>query len=698
MAERVGKDVEQFAEMLDQGNTKTRGLEPPALYDNTLELVSQFHSHATKKVKELEVREAAANRGDRARDIQRRIQRMADTPQRSLGLDNDEESVVSFSDKGTTPKLQELRHWQNEVATWNLFRTIIDLYHPKPGFNAATDKKQRLLDLEKKYAERPDQEIWNKFLLEDTVAMEKFKILKWLEKSADSNESDVPSIVAQLEAESGKSMSTWTSGWLDTKHMIKAEKRLRQTGRPLRPDETSIRSADATKELVVQLDPDASSRQRRHLVKSDDYYERAMWMTCYEMLRRGKSWESILEWCREHNESWRGVSMGLTSGGKGDAPTCLTGPYLGSLFRRTCYALAQGSDFRYECAVFGLLSGDLPSVEGVCRTWDDHLYARYNALLLSRFDSYLQAKHADKIPPTLNRNFPTFDAVSFHGDWSTSNRRVVELLKDQNHIKSQAKSPFKLIQGHLIARTFDELVFNVGNMLITREFDEALTLPPGLQPPKLDTPDDYYDGLFQDHNQLRILVHILIVFRTLGMTVGRGHELQETLTDNVIVRFMTLLRQARRFKVIPTYAAQLCATRQTSALASVLPYVGSNAREQKDMCNLIEQANINLMEVVFLGYFSAVHHSGLIEHEDYIKRYNMLETPVSDAYLWPGQRTKGNFLDLNTLPADLAVIESLEWFLHVKKNMGEMLMCLSDAMKMFVRKSPPFPQLQETSS
>ncbi|KAF2493831.1 hypothetical protein BU16DRAFT_511928 [Lophium mytilinum] len=682
MADRVGKDVEIFAEKLDRWYTDSRDLPPLEKYNETLDLLSKFQKHADKNVEELKKREAAANRGDLAKDVRRRIHSMANPPRGSLGPGVDDGSVKSMSTNlGTSPKLHELRHWQNEAASWNLLRIMIDLYHPKPGYDALADKQQRLSAVEAEYGDRPDLEIWKRFLVEDPAAMEKSKILQWLEESADSNESDIDSIKEQLGAESGKDISNWTNGWLDTKSKIKAEKRRRLIGHPLHPDEVSIKSADGTQILVTHLDPDAPSRQGRALVKSDDYYERAMWMTCYEMLRRGKPWEEICEWCQDHNESWRGVSMGLTNSSSGDAPTCLTGPYLGSLWRRTCYALAQGSDIRYERAVYGLLSGDLKSVEEVCRTWDDHVYARYNALLLSRFDAYLQANHPDKLPPNLIRKFATFDAVSFHGNWSTSNRRVVDLLLTQKSTKSHAMTPTKLIQGSLIANNFIRFAHRVAAALVAKDNAKELEMRPEYKLPVFEDPHEDYYPVIQDTDNLRIVVHMLLIFKALGVDIG--DDSFEELMDNTIIRYIVLLKESRRFKVIPTYAAQLAQDRQVRVLSSILPSI-TKLHEQEDMCKLMEAIGIDTMDVVATSYIYTSGESKLMDETKYIRRYNMLETPTSEEYLWPGVRTKQDFLDYSISPLEMDVIESLEWFLHVRLEMTPTLLSLSDAMKMFL--------------
>ena len=677
MADRVGKEVEKFAERVD--HWYTHGNETAtAKYHTTLRLVSKFKDHADATVEALKKQNAVENRGELAKDVQRRIQSLAGTPRRNVE-DEDEGSDLDLTviPESISLTVQDLRHWQSEAATWDLLRIIIELYYPAPGLTLEAARKKGSAENKNIYRYTPEIEIWERFILEDDKAKEKQMILKWLEKAADSNESDIQSITEQLESESGKGTSTWSSGWLDTRAKIKQEKRLRQLDYPLGVDMPPIKNSDKTQLLATQLDPDAPFRQRRTLEKSDDYYERAIWMACYEMLRRGIPWKEICEWCKERNEGWRGLSMGAAYEHQGNALTCLSGPNVGGLWRRMCFALARGSTYRYESAVYGLLSGDLASVEAVCRTWDDHLYARYNSLLLSRFDAYLQENYPQRLPSTLTRKFALFNSVEFHGDWENTNRRVIDLLKETRSISAQSKSPMKLIQGSLISRTFEDLVYNLGialsQMAFSEEFTSTLILPVD------EVTEEYYKRIGEDPHALRIVVHMLLIFEILGLE--NVHGTRGHIFENVTVGYIDFLRMARKMDLIPLYAAQLSPLRRANTLGRILPDI-RNPAEQKQFLKLMQEYDIEVVDA--LGeYYEVVLGKSSLDEKKSIKKYEILEP--TDGELWPGQRIKDGFIDLDITPDEAAIIQSVEWYLHLEDHMSTTFVAMTDAMKVFLR-------------
>ena len=223
MADRVGKEVEAFAERVDYWHT--HGSETAAAkHQATVHMVGHFRDVAESQVIELKSTSGADNQGALNKSIRRRVQTMGEG---SFG--HSFQSVVP-SVEASTPldntKVQELRQWQAELATWELLRIIIDHYHPEPGRDFEAEKRQRLEQAGGKERYSPNGEIWTRFLLEDNQAKEKDLILRWLEKIAQDTESDIESITAALEDKSGKGANTWTSGWLDTKSKIKQGKRM----------------------------------------------------------------------------------------------------------------------------------------------------------------------------------------------------------------------------------------------------------------------------------------------------------------------------------------------------------------------------------------------------------------------------------------------------------------------------------------
>lgn len=718
MADRVGKEVEKFAERVDHWHTHGNDTRKTK-YQTTVKMVGKFRDYAELNVKELKKVNDAENTGDLTKSIRRRIQNMAEASDNDSqgGLGQSFQSDVPFLDSGVASEsrnLKELRQWQAELATWDLLRLIIGHYHPEPGTDVKADKQKHLAKVGGTARYCKNSEIWDRFLLEDDQAKEKALVLRWLEQTAQSSESDIQSITSELESASGKGTHTWTSGWLDTKSKIKQAKRLEGTDQPLKPDITNLKSTDRTANLVTQLDPDASARQKRALEKSDEYYERALWMVCYEMMRRGVPWKQIVEWCHERNEAWRGVSVGAAYEAHPAGGPNVAGPTVGYLFRRMCFYAARGARIPYEGAVYGLLSGDLKQVQAVSRTWDDHLYAHYNSLLLSRFDTYLQKNYPDRVTESLAQKFVFQDAVTNIGDWGESAQKVIDILRQQKATASQSVSPLKLIQGALISKNIEELVLKVGvalaDMLQNDERPQALVIHP-------DSPEDdlaakpvgehrtfkaerWYQTLASDPHAFRILVHVFIVFQKGLFLLGTKEEKRWLAMDNVIAAYIEFLRITKRIQLIPLYAAQLLPERAAHCLARVLPDI-KNSEEQRRCVALLEQYRIDVVEVVAQSFTFAFRNSGFthFDNEGYsvitnpIKRFQIMErvTSAQEQVLWPGVRIKRVFDGDASEPKEEAIIEALQWYHYIGKDYKQTFEHLKNALTIFLRKFSKTP-------
>jgi nuclear pore complex protein Nup107 len=715
MADRVGKEVERFAEQVDDWRMKGSDNEKTR-YKATVVMVGKFKDIADSKVKELKKQSGAENRGALQKSLHRRIQDMADSehPHPEGSLDMSIQSPVLSIEPSTT-RVQELRQWEAEAATWDLLQTIVNHYHPEPGTDAAANKRERLARVGGAYRYSPNQEIWDRFLLEDDPAKEKELVMKWLERTASNSESDIESIKEQLEAQSGRDTGIWTSGWLDTKSKIKHVKRMTATDRPLPADYPGLKIEDRTKSLITQLDPDAPGRQKRSLEQSDEYYDRALWMITYEMLRRGVSWKEVSEWCKERSEGWRGVSIGAANNSHSGRGPNLAGPTAGYLFRRMCFYAAQGASTRYESAVYGLLCGDAKTVEAVCRSWEDHLYARYNSLLLSRFDGYLTKNHPQKISQTLAQKFNFHDVVPDYGDWSDSSSKVMYLLRQQKSTAAQATLPIKLIQSSLISRNVDELLTKVGgalsilfsddqrhgNLIATPKDLSQVDAQPGDAQRRLEETEKYYQAFATDPNALRMLVHMYIVFveglRHSEIMQGKD-QFAKACARNVVVAYIEFLRLTKRILTIPVYAAQLGAHHSESALGLILPDI-RNEEEQKEFISLIKQHGMNTTSVVQLGYEHQAKRLFSSNPASFISKYDILEPTGERDYLWPGMRVKGVFAGLEIEPRDEELIDSLRWVVHLKDNVYESFECLqSGLMYLLGKKSFPLGLYAQTDA
>jgi nuclear pore complex protein Nup107 len=712
MAERVGKEVEKFAERVDSWHVN--GNETAQLkYQTTVKLVGQFREVAETQVKELKRAYSTENKRELERSVRRRIQDMveaSDTNAQSRfgqSLQSTGPSAESVNNHDSS-RLSDLRQWQAELATWELVSIMIGQHYTEPETDPTTEKRKRLAEVGGNKRFSPNSEIWDRFILEDDQAKEKALVLRWLEQTARSERSDLQSITTELEAQSGRGAHTWTSGWLDTKSKIKQAKRLEGADQPLKPDSINIKTADRTQNLVTQLDPDGPARQKGALEKSDEYYERALWMVCYEMLRRGLPWDEICEWAQERNEAWRGVSVGAAYEAHPTGGPNVAGPTVGYLFRRMCFYAARGARIPYEGAVYGLLSGDLKQVQVVCRTWDDHLHAHYNALLLSRFDSYLQKNHSTRVNQNLAQKFVFQDAVANIGDWNEASRKVISLLKQQKATENESTHPMKLIQGALIAETLEELLVKVGtgladmlqnderpvNLMLHPDSDHTDPGPEPIGEERTYTAERYYQTLATDPHALRILAHIFLLFKNGLNTLDSMVMPIWIAMDNVVVAYIELLRITKRISLIPLYAAQLAPERAAHCLARVLPDI-RNTEEQRRTVGLFRQYGIDVVEVVAQSFTFAFKNSGFTHFakeghtviSSPIERFVILEKSSSkDFGLWPGYRIKREFHGSLIEPKDDAIIESLQWYHYISNDYKQTFDHLNNALTIFLRK------------
>lgn len=704
MADRVGKEVEKFAERVDHWHTHGKE-NATAKHQATVKMVGHFRDVAESQVKELKRTIGTENQGALNKSTRRHVQNMEEG---SLGQSF--QSLAPSSTALDSASVQELRQWQAELATWELLRIVIDHHHPEPGRDIEAEKQARLEKVggNKRYS--PNSEIWDRFLLEDDQAKEKDLILRWLEQTAQDSESDIESITAVLEEKSGKGANTWTSGWLDTKSKIKQAKRMEGSDRPLKPQNSTLKTADRSAQLVTQLDPDAPSRQKRVLEKSDEFYEKALWLVCYEMMRRGVPWKEICEWALERNEAWRGVSIGAAYESHTPGSPNVAGDTVGYLFRRMCFYAAQGTRLQYEGAVYGLLSGDLDKVREVARTWDDHLYAHYNALLLSRFDSYLQRQHSSRVTQNLSQRFVFHDAVANLGDWSNSSKLVINALKQHKASSGLASTPIKLVQGALIGGSLEELVHTVGialaelqqkddrpgNLMVHPDSPENDRGPKAASGQSTATVDQHYQALASDPHAFRTLVHIFIALRG-GLDLLNAEDRSHRLAmDNVIAGYIEFLRLSKRIQLIPLYAAQLEQTRQAYSLARVLPDI-KNRDEQRNCIALLDLYGVDNVEVVAQSFLLAFNQSGFIHFDDEgnsvitnpIKRFQLLESTESmdqnKKVLWPGQRIKPQFHGSQIEPKDEGIIDAVYWYNYLSTEVDATFEHLKNALTIFLR-------------
>ena len=599
-ADRVGKQVEQFAESLDRlGIKKPR--KPQKDCRQVLPLVQAYKGIAHDAVVQLKRIHAPERYRKASRKSERRLHSSSgkSTPTQ---IRADEEDDI-----GSRTTIKDLEYWEQEEQTWDLLELMLQIEFPVSEAASPNPKKEKQFVRPKEGIEihrySTEGDIWTHFLAHDDLAWERHTVVEWLRKCAEGSRQDVNHVVQDLETEADRGSGLWAHSWLYSKEAIKGQKRLRSWPQVLEPDapglDTSLMKSDDTKSLVTQLDPDAVTRQGRNLEKHDHYFERATWLACWELVRRGKDWDSIREWCQERVEGWRAAAMrgdprysSSAEDSLNNSTSTATGWHSRALWRRACALAAKsGGMDQYENAVYGVLSGHLPSVLKVCHSWDDYLFAHYNSYLLRSFDRYVRVNFADRFPSTLLEKKSALNLSMSRGQRTQSGNQIIEKMKRLKEVRAEAKLPMKMLQGSLVAKNFDEFIFKHG-VILSRlaNSSEKSRILPLMNGKLLEGTITGHIGT-ENHDLLRVITHMLFIFQDLGLDIGDGDR--KFATENFVVAYVDYLSKAGKQQLLPLYASRLSPQRATTCLGRQLPKVTDHGERQM-MIRLMRQFGIDV--------------------------------------------------------------------------------------------------------
>lgn len=598
-AERVGKQVEQFAEHLDRYNEQRLARKHKDCR-GVLPLVNEYRKIASDTVTYLRGIHSPGSRRSSKDLWERRLRSSSGRPSSaSSRADQEEDQAVKTTGK-------DLKTWEQEGETWDLLASMLQVEFPVPASEA-----ERLAIQQQHKRPKGDTELhrfssekdaWNHFLAENDLAWERHTVVAWLKRCAD-NTGDIETIIKDLDDAADRA-DLDAHSWKYSQDVIKNQKLFRSWSQPLDPDgppiDLFLTDSNKTKSMVTQLDPDAVTRQDRHLETPDLDNERAFWLACWEMLRRGKDWKYIHEWCVERGESWRAAAL------RGDpctSPAANTATANGwqsrALWRKTCATAARhGGVNQYENAIYGALGGHLPSVMKVCCTWNDFLFAHYNSYLLAQFDDYVHEKFSDRIPRTLTKRSEPSDFKASEDHRGQSGKEVVERMKGLESTKKQAATLTKMLQGSLITKTFSDFVVQQGARLgqsaNAQQKSKIIAEPSGQALRALESgvtaPMD-----LQDYDVLRMVTHIFFVFQDLGLKVLEADC--ALAAENVVAAYLDFLGKAGKQQLLPLYASRLSPARATDCLARQLPIIQDHTERQTVM-SLMDQSGIDLPDVL----------------------------------------------------------------------------------------------------
>ncbi|KAL0939418.1 nuclear pore complex protein nup107 [Colletotrichum truncatum] len=642
---QIGPEFEVFANALDDCLSPHGTVEDK--HARILGLVDTYYEYA----------------GERLAHLRNQVRQglVGDT---EMDLDDDEDSEPA-------PSSEEIRGWEQERQTWDLIRRLIPLRYRLQSTAREQPSSNNF------NASQQGDDLWRVFLEKDELAVERKTVLEWLQQGARTGP-DIDDLVRELQQNADRG-DIIAHGWIHTRSAIKLKKGVIGSARPLDvqfPEVARLLVNSDNAPLVAELDPDAVTRQGRKLEPQDEYFERAIWVGCFQLLRRGNSLETIRDWCLERTEVWRAVSMSaLPLATEPGNPTLVDDPSALALWRRMCFALArQGGSDDIERAVYGLLAGDIPSVQKLCKTWDDFMFMHYNALIRTQFDTFVLGRCSSEAAASLRSSFPAFDAVQFHGDPMTLEQRLIKSLETNPHTRKEAIDPVKTLQAAIIAWDLERHFYEQG---------VAVTQKANTTEPSVLMPDDCCRNInvaqekFADMHtpdRLRLAVHALIIFSALdrlGMssssaTLSTEYDRRE-LQENVITVYISLLRLAGYEELIPLYCSRLLGPRAFQVLSTnILPITDRESRLVQ--LSLIRKAGLDVLKFVKMQpqlIFKSLEDEMT---EDYLanKQLQIMESgPGSLKY---GRSIKTDFFGEDPEfidPSDDRLIRSVEWLLLV---------------------------------
>ncbi|KAL2419735.1 Nucleoporin NUP84 [Exophiala dermatitidis] len=553
---------------------------------------------------------------------------------------------------------------QLESDLWGLIRNLLYCNSPETVNNTQIAQESRLAGLHR-YSN--NVELWTAFLDSDVVAQEYECILGWLQDRAADTLPPIETIMKTLQEKSERGDGVWSAGPIFTQSAIKKQKRTRALSRPLDPSNPNIsrshtRKADG-KPLVAQLDPDSRTRESALLEEQDEYYERAAWQTCWEMLRRGLSAAEIHSWWAERKEAWR---YAVIRGSGLNTEEMAQSPWLRILnlasnaeWLERCHILAQNPNIHdvYQKAVYGLLCGDTGASKAATKTIDDHLFVLFNALLIQRYLHYVHA-YRDKLNDQgaiVYRPQPGATARIRH--YATM-AQADPTTKDEIHL------PHKLLELAVVSKDFDTFFVSMGQAAA----DVAHASGQGKHLMRLKEIENQNDSQeiarvnAQDQDAVRMVVHLQLLLRALGF-LESSYADHEYEMENNIASYIGWLEREGKFSLIPLYASKMSKPRTQQTLGEILINV-TDRRERDLQVKLMKQYGIDVSDVAY-GIFS-------IANFDLIQRLRNLAEINPPRITVPGGTSNTAQLRLRAglMTGEVSdeaerAIRSVEWYRYV---------------------------------
>ncbi|GAB5591599.1 Nucleoporin nup84 [Umbelopsis nana] len=219
---------------------------------------------------------------------------------------------------------------------------------------------------------------------------------------------------------------------------------------------------------MMEVDDDGPFRQRRRLENQNTDFSRNMTRSLFNYIRRGQIKEAI-KMCELCDEPWQSAGLygylehkeGLTDENGGLQLRELTPAESTArqLWRTSCSQIAKDTSADlYERATYAALCGDVENTLAACSTWEDVVWACYNALVENMLHDLLTLNHGSTsgIPPE-EIIFSSAQRKDFGADIPTR--------------------CFHYIQAMIITNRIDDLINTLHGTLVLKQTSNELKLP-----------------------------------------------------------------------------------------------------------------------------------------------------------------------------------------------------------------------------
>jgi nuclear pore complex protein Nup107 len=185
-------------------------------------------------------------------------------------------------------------------------------------------------------------------------------------------------------------------------------------------------------------------------------------------------------------------------------------------------------------------------------------------------------------------------------------------------------------------------------------------IPPNREHPENEDVTRYI--ALDDHDSLRVLTHVLLVFMSLGFDLGGIFRITEV--ENVIVAYISFLRLAGKEELIPLYCSQLSGTRKYAILCRNLIDV-TDHEQRITQIRLMRELGLDVQEFVKMqARFLLSDYPDEVVGYPAAGNFRLFEdapnSNVSERHI-----RRDFFGDDPDERIDMLLIRSLEWYLLV---------------------------------